>query len=168
MTPMKVHEGNIITQTVERIKEGQMVLVLVKDYLQLGSIKTINGNSAITVENDEDGYIGIEKMENLRRIVVTDGEKYAPLQNEDWAEALSSGVIDSKSNIKYIIIERKIGDRTIRLARIYKPRPKINKLSKEEIQTAFFDALEYADEEMSIDQKQHVFDQFWKKVSDEN
>lgn len=165
MANIKVHEGTVITQSVEKIREGQLVIVKTGEHLQLATVSAQRGEE-ITVVNEDEGFSSIEKIKDLLRLVVTDGTRFAPLQNEDWKEILENKVLQSNSTIKYIVIERKIGEKTIRLARIYKPRVKLTKQTMEEFKRAFFYSLNFADHAMSDVQKENIFTQFWNTVTE--
>lgn len=121
---LKVSTGWIKTQAVGKFAKNQDVLARIDGKLKIGKIEEVSDSTGwITVyHGGSEKTLG--KKEDLLRLVVTDGERFAPLQHEDWEKAIADDLVDSDKNVKYFIIERhsKNGSSLIKLARIFKPK----------------------------------------------
>lgn len=126
MKRIKVFSGWIKTQSVTKFSKNQEVLFYLQDEIKIGKIDVAEENEDSVTLIYDDFNTTIVKKEDLQRLVVSDGERFVPLQNEDWQKAINKGLINSDKKIKYIIIERysRNGNNLIKLARIYKPSRK--------------------------------------------
>lgn len=160
---LNLSKGWIVSQSVEKFKEGQEVLCNIFDVLTKGKILKLN-ESDITIEFTHNGNSGTtdRQKKDLRRLVVTDGERIVPLQNEDWQEAIDKGLIDSETQLDYFVIERKskTGPSIIRLGRIYKPNEKERKIAE-----AAYNAG-VADAQLAICMHSNrTFEDYWREVN---
>jgi acyl-CoA synthetase (AMP-forming)/AMP-acid ligase II len=126
---LNLSKGWIRSQSVGKFKEDQEVLCNIFNVLTKAKIVTVEDSTVLIQFHN--GTTDRPK-EDLLRLVITDGERTVPLQNEDWQEAIDKGLIDSETQLDYFVIERKSknGPSIIRLGRIYKPNEKERKIAE--------------------------------------
>ena len=109
------HSGRIIFQEVTKYAIGQHVIVKDGDNYSIQKISGI-GLESILVEGSEE----LVELTNLFRLVITNGEKFAPLQHSDWERSLNYIREDYTMEHQYYLVERRSKDsqRPIVLAKL--------------------------------------------------
>lgn len=152
---IQLTDGWIRSQPVDFLYQGQKLL-----------FKSGNKLVPCLINHDLEGDLNIlAKLEgidedvklnkaDLRRLVVTDGERFVPLQHDDWKEALEKNLPDSDIQFQYYVIERKAKNNTVlRLGRIYRPNEKERNIAK----LAYDAGVIHANSDKT-------FDDYWKEA----
>ena len=154
-------KGWIRSQSVQKFNNGQDVLIENDGSKVIGKISGVNelaDPDMLMVIINSDRMLAVNKND-LLRLIVTDGERIVPLQNEDWQEAIDKGLIDSGIQLDYFVIERKSksGPSIIRLGRIYKPNEKERKIAEAAYAAGYHDRM--------FNDNNRTFDDYWKEVN---
>jgi hypothetical protein len=109
------HSGKIIFQEVTKYSIGQSVIVKDHDNYSICKILEIRSDSILVDEKSEE-----ISLNNLFRLVITNGEKFAPLQHSDWEKALEQLNENPDLDNQYYLVERRSRDsqRLIVLAKL--------------------------------------------------
>lgn len=109
------HSGRVIFQEVTKYAIGQHVIVKDGDNYSIQKIADICLESILVQGSDEP-----VELTNLFRLVITNGEKFAPLQHSDWERSLNYIKEDCEMEHQYYLVERRSKDsqRLIVLAKL--------------------------------------------------
>jgi hypothetical protein len=111
-----LHTGKLILQNSTRFAVSQKVIVQINSSYSVFEVTEVSDMLTIFNENTE---ILVDPS-NVHRLVISNGEKFAPLQNMDWPRVIEDGQIDFNKDFKYYLVERRSRsqERPIVLAKI--------------------------------------------------
>jgi hypothetical protein len=111
-----LHTGKLILQNSTRFAVSQKVIVQINSIYSVFEVTEVSDMLTIFNENTE---ILVDPS-NVYRLVISNGEKFAPLQNMDWPRVIEDGQIDFNKDFKYYLVERRSRsqERPIVLAKI--------------------------------------------------
>lgn len=98
------HEGRVLLQEVTKFSKGQIAIISILSELQICEIIELDEDTIKISLADREFNV---YPEELQRLVISNGEKIAPLQHSDWSRAIQEGVVNSETTYTYYLVEKR-------------------------------------------------------------
>jgi len=150
------HEGKIILQSVTKFSRGQLAVIGIHSEMKICEILSMDEDTILITLEDSEFTV---YPEELKRLVISNGEKIAPLQHSDWPRVIQEGGVLSEIVYTYYLVEKrsKGSDRPILLAKLTGSE---EYEKKQLAKRAFYEGRATSHEENA----ESTFEFFWKNT----